>query len=515
MDDLRMNRLFEHIDKMDKDLVSMLENYKNYSEQKMSTVCVLCSDNKLRAEVDKVFTIRENILVNVIVTSEDIATDDKYKAMLCDAVVVCTRAKNIAPKGLYDMVKHISQLDKQVFVILAGWESIERNEKMAKSRAERVSVEFDSARIMDVTNVFNMSCEGFKNWEDAFNSLGLYFCEKYEALHLEQDEKIYNYLMRYIDDFYTNARTKINRESAILNNAEKIAMAKQDYYVVRFSNIAVSVQDVVDTIRNSLEDVSYYDIVDDDKNESLTDKYSRNGSEAQKYAKFFLTNEYKKRVDKLKNNSNEKVKTDNETCVAECVNEMNALADDLLKLTYIPGGMVDKFRTICNETEELEKIVKRYELSSKILLENVTDRIPAKVGEYRYEMKYSVEVRDKGKEFWGITKSAIKDLLSEERESEPTDDSTDEKRIDLIEENIGNEDDDAMMLDKFQNDVEQLIFYSRNACGEMAQDCAKNIKQDMEKFANSILKIYFGNIIKEIESMQNEMSKILEEYYLE
>jgi hypothetical protein len=49
----------------------------------------------------------------------------------------------------------------------------------------------------------------------------------------------------------------------------------------------------------------------------------------------------------------------------------------------------------------------------------------------------------------------------------------------------------------------------------MAQDCAKNIKQDMEKFADSILKIYFGSIIKEIQGMQTEMSKILEEYYLE
>lgn len=72
-----------------------------------------------------------------------------------------------------------------------------------------------------------------------------------------------------------------------------------------------------------------------------------------------------------------------------------------------------------------------------------------------------------------------------------------------------------MMLDRFQSDIEQLIFYSRHACGEMAQNCAKIIKQDMENFADSILKIYFGSIIKEIEGMQTEMSKILEEYYLE
>lgn len=544
MEHLRMNRLFEHIDKMDKRLVSMLESYKKYSEQKTPTICVLCSDNKLRSEVDKVFTIREDLCIDVVVTSEEVKDDDKYKAMLCDALVVCTRAKNIAPKGLYDLMKYISCLDKQVFVVLAGWESIERSEKMAKSRVERVLVEFEFARIMDVTNVFSTPCEGFVTWDNAFDSLALHFSEKFEMLHLGQDEKIYNYLLKYLEDFYINARTEINKEIAILNNAERIAMAKQDYYGVRFSNLAVSVQEVVDSVRSSIEDVSYYDIVDDGKNETLTEIYSRSGVEAQKYAKEFLTQEYKKRVNILKDNSNEKVRIDNESCVAECINEMSTLLDELSKLIYLPSDLVDSLRTACDEKTELEKIVNRYESSAKTLIDNILDRIPAKVSEYRYEMKYSVEVRDTGKELWGMAKNAVKDLLSdvkkassesgnankevsekndsesnktksEDDKTKSTDDPTSEEIREKIEKGINEEDDESLMLDRFQSDIEQLIYYSRNACGEMAQDCAKIIKQDMEKFADSILKIYFGAIIKEIESMQNEMSKILEEYYLE
>ena len=110
--------------------------------------------------------------------------------MLCDALVVCTRAKNIAPKGLYDLLKHISCLEKQVFVVLAGWESIERNVAMAKARSERVSVEFEFARIMDVTCVFNTPCEGFSSWDNAFDSLAFHFSEKCEMLHHDQDERV-------------------------------------------------------------------------------------------------------------------------------------------------------------------------------------------------------------------------------------------------------------------------------------------------------------------------------------
>ena len=541
MDNIRMNTLFEHIGMMDKKLVSMLENYKNYSEQTRPSICVLCSDNNLRAEVDKTFTVREDMSIDVFVTSEEVTDEMKFKALLSDAVVVCTRTKNIAPKGMYDLVKHISKLDKQMYVILAGWESIERSEKMAKSRSERVSVEFEFARIMDVTNVFSSPCEGFSTWDNAFDSLSLHLSEKYDVLHNNQDEKVYNYLLKYIEDFYTSARTEINKEIAILNNAERVIMAKQDYYGVRFSNLAVSVQDVVDSVRASIDDVSYYDIVDDEKNETLTDIYTRSGVEAQKYAKNFLAQEYKRRVNSLKDNSNEKVRIDNESCVAECINEMDALRCDISKLNYLPEYLVEQLKTACEELSELEKIINRYETSAKTLIDNILSRIPAKVGEYRYEMKYSVEARDTGKDLLGMAKNAIRDFFSDgKKEPSDTDKNDSEKKNseadsskeenkkansakitsdeDIkkeIQKGVGEDNDESLMLDRFQSDIEQLIFYSRNACGEMAQDCAKIIKQDMEMFAESILKIYFGSIIKEIQGMQTEMSKILEEYYLE
>lgn len=513
MDDLIMNRLFEHIDKMDEGLVSMLRQYKSYSEQKIPTICILCSDKKLRAEVDKIFTIRDDLCVDVIVTSDEISDDEKYRAMLCDALVVCTRAKNIAPKGLYDLLKHISCLEKQVFVVLAGWESIERNVAMTKARSERVSVEFEFARIMDVTCVFNTQCEGFSTWDNAFDPLAIHFSEKFEMLHHDQDERVYKYLMKYLEDFYASSRTNINKEIAILNNAEKVAMAKQDYYVVRFSNLAVSVQEVVDSVRRSIEDVSYYDIVNENKNESLTDIYSRSGVEAQKFAKDYLIQEYKRRVALLKDQSNEKVRIDNENCVTECINELSTMVDELSKLKYLPKDSLDSLAVVCDEKSELEKIVNRYEASAGILIDNILDRIPAKVGEYRYEMKFSVEARDTGKELLGIAKNVMSELFSDAKK-----DSSNSSICEEVESEIkksAGEEDQALMIDKFQNDIEQLIFYSRNACGEMANNCAKSIKDDMEKFANSILKIHFGTIIKEIEGMQVQMSKILEEYYLE
>lgn len=527
MEELRMNTLLAHQDRMDESLKAMLHNYMNYAKKRKPTICVLCSDSKLRTEVDRVFTVRKDIYVDVIVTSEEINEKDKFEAMLCDALVVCTRAKNIAPKGLYDLVKYIAQLDKQIYVILAGWESIERNISMAKSRDERVFIEFDFARVMDVINVFDLPCDGFVTWNNSFDELALYFIEKYDVLHQIQDEKIYTYMLKYVEDFYVDARTEINKEIATLNNAERIAMAKQDYYGVRFSNLAVSIQEVVDSVRTSIEDISYYDIVNEEKNETLTDIYSRSGVDAQQYAKAFLINEYKKRISSLNCYSDEKVRVDNESCVSECINEMNTLVYDISKLVYLPEKLLNNFKKACDERRELEKIVNRYESSTKRLIDNIVDRIPAKVGEYRFEMKYSVEVRDNGKDLLGMTKNVLKDFLSIEKKDSGNsgeDDSYIKKSYrnehssevinNRIQKDIG-EEEDTLMLDRFQSDIEQLIYYSRNACGEMAQDRSKIIKEDMEKFADSILKIYFGSVIKEIEEMQSEMSNILKEYYLE
>ncbi len=539
MEDLRMNRLFNHIDKMDKDLVSMLENYKNYSQKKTPTICVLCSDNKLRAEVDKAFTPKSDLCIAVVVTSEEVNEEEKNIAILCDAIVICTRAKNIAPKGLYDLVKYISRFDKQLFCILAGWESIERSTKMADTRAERVLAEFPFSRIVSVTNVFSESCDGFTTWDNAFDSLTSYFCEKFELLHRGQDEKIYNYILEYVEDFYTNVRTKINKEIAGLNKAERTAMTKQDYYVVRFSNLAVNVQEVVDSVRTSIEDVSYYDIVDDETNENLTDIYSRSGVEAQKFAKAFLIKEYSKRIAKLKDHSNEKFRMNIENCLEECVNEMDALLGEISKLKFLPQSLVKSLKMACEEKKDLEKILDRYESSATTLIDAILNRVPAKVGEYRYEMGYSIEVIDTGKDLLGIAKNTIKDLMAENEKDDDkqrkevfykavlnnagikiektktTDGSIDEMSRERIEKVNDDENDESLMLDRFQSDIEQLIFFSRNACGEMAQDSARIIKQDLEEFAEGVLKLYFGAIIKEIECMQTEMSKICEEYYLE
>jgi gas vesicle protein len=198
---------------------------------------------------------------------------------------------------------------------------------------------------------------------------------------------------------------------------------------------------------------------------------------------------------------------------------MDALLCEISKLKYLPENLVKSLRAVCDERTELEKIVNRYESSAKILIDNIIDRIPAKVGEYRYQMKYSVGARDKGKDLLGLAKDSIRDFISEKKkdgnEVNSAEEPTSKEIREKIKEGIAREDDDALMLERFQSDIEQLISHSRNACGEMAQDCAKNIKQDMEKFADSILKIYFGSIIKEIQGMQTEMSKILEEYYLE
>ena len=69
MDKSRINLLCKHIDIMDIKLISMIESFKNYSEKTIPCVSVLCTENELRSEVDRLFTVREDMIVNSFVIS--------------------------------------------------------------------------------------------------------------------------------------------------------------------------------------------------------------------------------------------------------------------------------------------------------------------------------------------------------------------------------------------------------------------------------------------------------------
>lgn len=244
-----MDVLYKQARNMDSSLIDILDNYKNFSESTQPVVTVLCTDNKLRQDMDMLFSSRSDVIAKVYGTYDEQAKENEYNTLLSDVVVVCTKAKTISPKGLYDAVQAINKVNKPIYVLLAGWESLPKTPEMLKQRAERVNTEFMFARIIDVTNVFSKPANGMELYEDAVQSLCLHFNQNRERMHADQDEALYKYVKAYVADYYTRARTEINDEISKLNDCEGKVVAKQNYYKTKFTFLEVRFQEIVDKIK--------------------------------------------------------------------------------------------------------------------------------------------------------------------------------------------------------------------------------------------------------------------------
>lgn len=503
MDEQRMDVLYKQVQNMDSSLIDILDNYKKYSESTQPVVTVLCTDNKLRQDMDMFFSSRSDIIAKVYGTYNEQAKENEYNTLLSDVVVVCTKAKTISPKGLYDAVQAINKVNKPIYVLLAGWESLSKTPEMLKQRAERVKTEFMFARIVDVTNVFSKPANGMELYEDAVQSLCLHFKQNFKRLHADQDEALYKYVKAYVADYYTRARTEINNVISKLNDCECKVVAKQNYYKTKFIFLEVRFQEIVDKIKREIDDISYYDITDDSGDQTLSEIYKEGGSKAQTYAKKFIIEEMQRRIRQLDEKKDNFIRMSAESIVAECLSEMMGICDHVSKLKYISETDIVLLREICQNDDDISKIPIRYGEYMNVYLEEVIKRIPAKVKEYEYGMNSSIKVFDIGKK----ASKYAKDLISEKDDDyENPENSAPEKQDD---------NDDAMMINKFQNDVEGMIQNAQNSVLAMAQDCLRNIKKDIEQTCSDILKKYFEGIYKTLVTISANTEKTLSEFDME
>lgn len=499
MDEQRMAFLYKQAQSMDSSLIDMLDNYKRYSESTQPVVAVLCTDNKLRQDMEMLFSSRSDVIAKVYGTYDEQAKENEYNTLLSDVVVVCTKAKTISPKGLYDAVQAINKVNKPIYVLLAGWESLPKTPDMLKQRVERVNTEFMFARIVDVTNVFSKPMNGMELYEDAVQSLCLHFNQNRERLHADQDEALYKYVKTYVADYYTRARTEINEEISKLNECEGKVIAKQNYYKTKFTFLEVRFQEIVDKIKRELDDISYYDISDISSGQTLSEIYNESGSKAQTCAKKYIIEEMQRRIRLLDEKKDNSIQMAAESIVVECLSETTGICDNISKMKYISETDIALLRETCQNDDDISKIPMRYGEYMNVYLEEVIKRVPAKVNEYEYGMNSSIKLRDIGKKASDYAKS----LISEQ--------DVDLEDVKLAPEKTADSD-NALMINKFQKDVEGMIQNAQNSVLAMAQDSLRNIKKDIEQTCSDILRKYFEGIYQSIVTISTNMEKTLSEF---
>ncbi len=543
MDGQRMHILYEHADAMGSVLLGMLDQFKRFSEQTVPTAAVLCTDKQLRTEADRLFTVRGDMTVRTFVTETGISEEDIYGAMLSDAVIVCTRAKTLAPESLYELMQKLSDIGKQTFVIVAGWNGLIRTKEMAHQRIEKVRKAFDFARIVEIVNVYESPQEGFVRFEEAADRIADSISARWRQLHMEQEENLYGYVKKQVRAFYQRSRIKIRETLERINSAETVVMYKEASYLVSFGNLAVNLQDVAEEVGEAAKGISYGMFCEEETGDFIEDIFNRSGVQAQKFAKKYLLEELQKRLDRCRKRSDEKIQLAIRGRISECMREMQGICERMYGLPFLPRESLDRLCAACQNKDPLQQIAERYDAIPEKLIDDVAERIPAKVREYAYELTIPVKVRDSAKEV--LEKLRRKYLDEEESDETGTKEHTDgteegqpeqtgeesaeaktpESALEQVGEEAQNRketsgEDEGMneasrMLEAFREDIKGLIAYSQTACVSIAWKCADSIRKDIEEFTKRELKCYFGGIISEMEAMEAAMNDLLSAYSLE
>ncbi len=518
MEENKKNSLRKHYDSMGLELTSLIDKYCQFVDEPVPRISIVCTDMNVRYEASKALTERDDVFFQTYLASEEINIEDQNSIIFCDAIIVCTRAKNIAPKGLYDLLKQIEKYDKPIYVVLAGWSNLPRSKTMADDRRNKAFKEFEFVRIVEIYNVFSEAIEGYFLWDDISNKIMSNILVNFKSFREHQSEYIFRYLKQNVRDFYDHSRLEIYDILKSLNKDEEKAVAKQDYYNIVFKNLSVSIQDIENSVGQISSDISFYDI-SNDNGEKLTEIYSRSGMEAQKTAKDYLKNELVHRAKKIQGNYDDKIKIDVLNCVNDCVNEMSNYANEISKRKYISEELSSKLLSYCQDEDKLQILVERYSDSHLDLIEDFCEKIPSVIDRYVFEMNLINQTRDDGKKILEFVNKQVISFFTDENNGDDEGEYSieeDNKEKELEETILRNASiDELLTVDHFQADIEHLLMYSNFACEELAHKCSENIKKDIVSFTERTLNLYFSEIIQCIESIQIELRKTIDDYYLE
>lgn len=502
MDDIRLDMLSKHINEMDSGLVDMIERFTGFVKNKKPRIAVICSDNRLRIEMERIFTVRTDI--DAIVCSANSKENNIYDLMLSDAAIAVTNALQIAPKGIYDTLNRLSEVSKEVYVLLGGWGSLPKTPEMIASKSERVPEEFPFAKIVTVNSYYNKKLDGFLFEQEAADKYVNHILTSFERQHSAQNEALYSWLKKSIASFYTDCNKQIDKETLMAVNASRKLLAKQGRFELELTHSAVSMQNLVELASKRMSCITVAELEEDCGDlESMArgDVHS-----AQNSAKGALAQLLLKAMDSCLGNTENPVRIKSQATVNDCINEIEIINAEIQNAAYISEELKENFSKEIGNTTDLDKIVSKYDEIAQLTLKRARERIPAVVRSYRYTLKPSIIKK---------TYSAGSDLLKSLTDSVNTYEENSAVYINA-EDDLNEESDYAQLeLDCFFTDTENMIAESISGASDVIYECGREVTAEINEYSSQMIKGYFGRLASILEHIEKYLETLHDSYILE
>ena len=215
MDQERLKKIEYGQEHMDAELLTRIEKFKKFDENTRPVVTVLCSENRLLMQMEKLTDGLGEIDFHVCGTFND-TEDAAQKSEFSDAIIVDTLALKIAPVGLYNVLKSVEELGKDIYFILSGWDTLPKNTDLNKKKLSQIDNEFPFAKIKASKNVYSKELDGFSFIEDVMSDYSKRISESFSFIHNVQIEALYKKLRREIQSFRERICIEIQKEQSLV-----------------------------------------------------------------------------------------------------------------------------------------------------------------------------------------------------------------------------------------------------------------------------------------------------------
>lgn len=563
MNQERLERIEFGHEYMDSKLLTSIEKFKSFDSNTNPVITVLCSDNRLLMQMEKLTDNSGNIKFHVCGTFNGI-DDALEKARFSDAIIVNTLVLKISPDGLYKALKSIEELGKDVYFILSGWESLPKNSELCQKKLSQIDAEFPFAKIKASKSVFIKNLEGFYFIEDVMNDYINRIYNSFDFIHSVQVEALYKNMRNDIKKFREQVCIDIQKEQSLVLQLHQNMMAKQKRYEITFSHATVELNDTFERFEKLIKgldiDMALCSLETEDM--SAKERYLNNPGETEKEIKKAV---YNKILSQMKSFNSSSLSSRNNLQIDEAMNDILSTAEMLKSCRFIDSFELEELEQSVRETSELFSNANDYNNSVSVILERVKEALRAKVIGFQFEKLTQNEIQKLISNMLSKSPNIVNKMhigntenqtAVEQEDTESTvktgikklinlfprksDDENDKKRIsspssyndetsneemtdegyEKTNDDYNDSEEDLNETDKLQEaewnhfclEVQRLIEYSKTALSALISDNCKIVNEEIDVQSKNSVTKYFSFIIENINRISEELREKLTEF---
>lgn len=532
MDQERLDKVFFGQEYMGAELLTKLQMFKAYTENTSPVITVLCTDNRLRMQMDKLVTGCQSADFNVCSTFNGIE-DALEKSIYSDAVVVDTLALKIAPDGLYKVLKEVSKLGKKIYFILSGWESLPKSPELCQKKLDQVDNEFPFAKINISKNVFFKPLEGFSMIEDVLVDYVGRIVSEFEHLHSTQEEAIYKLLRKEVQTFRNDLCISIQKEQSLVLKLQHSMLAKQKRYEITFSHATVGVNETLERFERNIKSIEVHDVlysIEKNSNCPAKEIFLENNYQAEKNAKTYVCRRIIEEIDCYLKYGSSSLHSDTDLQISNAMNDLLSAVAALQKCRFINNKDMEELVCSIERTDKLINSAENYNGSINTIFSRVRNTIESRIMAFNYDHYKK-----------NIFSNAISSLIefSDEYDVDDFDvDDSDEEDFSLEDKEIDyekaeNKEDDfesayeliekekknmtkEMKAEKewkmFCSETQRMIENSKNILSSMIYDNSKITNEEIDIQSKNTIHDYFSYIVKQLEVISQKLKSLLDMY---